>query len=75
MQRIYARTARVAQTNATVLLGGESESEKELIAQAVHFNSTRREECFVVVGCAALPSELIDNEVFDQTRDAYTSID
>lgn len=75
MQQIYSRTARAAQTDATVLLRGESGSGKELIARAVHFNSKRRERPFVVVDCAALPSELIENELFGHEKGAYTSAD
>jgi Nif-specific regulatory protein len=75
MQQVYERTARAAQTDATVLIRGESGSGKELIARAVHFNSQRRDQPFVVVDCAALPSELIENELFGHERGAYTSAD
>ena len=75
MQQVYERTARAAQTDATVLLRGESGSGKELIARAVHFNSKRSEQPFVVVDCAALPSELIENELFGHEKGAYTSAD
>ena len=75
MQQVYSHTARAAQTDATVLLRGESGSGKELIARAVHFNSKRREKPFVVVDCAALPAELIENELFGHERGAYTSAD
>ena len=75
MQKVYDRTARTAQTDATVLIRGESGSGKELIARAVHFNSKRRDQPFVVVDCAALPSELIENELFGHERGAYTSAD
>jgi Nif-specific regulatory protein len=75
MQRVYDRTSRAAQTDATVLIRGESGSGKELIARAVHFNSKRRDQPFVVVDCAAMPSELIENELFGHERGAYTSAD
>jgi Nif-specific regulatory protein len=75
MQAIYDRTARAARTEATVLVRGESGSGKELIARAVHFNSSRRDGPFVVVDCAALPADLIENELFGHTRGAYTGAD
>ena len=75
MQRVYDRTARAAKTDATVLIRGESGSGKELIARAVHFNSSRCDRPFVVVDCAALPPELIENELFGHERGAYTSAD
>jgi len=72
MRQIYDRTARAARTDATVLIRGESGSGKELLARAVHFNSSRRDRPFVVVDCAALPAELIENELFGHARGAYT---
>ena len=75
MQRVYERTERAARTDATVLIRGESGSGKELIARAVHFNSLRRDGPFVVVDCAALPPELIENELFGHIRGAYTGAD
>lgn len=75
MRRVYDRTARAARTDATVLIRGESGAGKELIARAVHFNSGRRERPFVVVDCAALPADLIENELFGHARGAYTGAD
>ncbi|MEL6341726.1 MAG: sigma-54-dependent Fis family transcriptional regulator [Myxococcota bacterium] len=75
MQRVYGRTARAARTDATVLITGESGTGKEAIARAVHFNSARRDRPFVVVDCAALPADLIENELFGHERGAYTSAD
>jgi len=73
MQDVYERTARAARTDVTVLLRGESGSGKELFAQAIHYNSDRREEPFVKVDCAALPETLIENELFGHEKGAYTS--
>jgi Nif-specific regulatory protein len=68
-------TARVATTEATVLLRGESGTGKELFARAVHVNSRRQAGPFVKIDCAALPSTLIENELFGHERGAYTGAD
>ncbi len=72
MQVVFDRTTRAARTDATVLVRGESGSGKEAIARAVHFNSPRREGPFVKVDCAALPHELIENELFGHEQGAFT---
>jgi Nif-specific regulatory protein len=63
---------RVAATEATVLLRGESGTGKTLLAQTIHDNSPRRGEPFVVVDCTTLPDGLIENELFGHERGAYT---
>ena len=75
MLAVFDRTARAAQSNATVLIRGQSGSGKEAIARAVHYNSPRRDQPFVKVDCAALPEQLIENELFGHERGAYTSAD
>lgn len=75
MRAAYDRTSRAARTEATVLVRGESGSGKEAIARAVHFNSPRREAPFVKVDCAALPAQLIENELFGHERGAFTGAD
>ncbi len=72
MRRIFRRTARAARSNATVLVRGESGSGKELIARAVHVNSPRRQAPFIKVDCAALPAQLIENELFGHEQGAFT---
>ena len=72
MRAVYARTARAARTNATVLVRGESGTGKELIARAVHDNSERRERPIVVVDLSALPAELVESELFGHARGAFT---
>ncbi len=72
MREVYDRTARAARTFATVLVRGASGSGKELIARALHAHSARRDGPFVKVDCAALPSQLIENELFGHERGAYT---
>ncbi len=62
----------VAATNTTVLIRGESGVGKELIADAIHFNSERKNKPFIKVNCAALPESLIESELFGHEKGAFT---
>lgn len=72
MQEVYKKVGRVAQTNATVLITGESGSGKELIAKIIHNNSLRRDAPFIKVNCGALPEGLLESELFGYERGAFT---
>src|SRR5207247_10005752 len=72
IKRAVAETQRVAQTEATVLLLGESGTGKGLFARAVHHPSKRRDKPFVAINCAAIPETLIENELFGHERGAFT---
>jgi len=72
MQSVYDLIDKVAPTNATVLIRGESGVGKELIADAIHFGSLRKKEPFIKVNCAALPDSLIESELFGHERGAFT---
>ncbi len=63
---------QVARNNSTVLIQGETGTGKELIARAIHINSQRRERAMVTVNCSALPTSLIEAELFGREKGAYT---
>jgi len=72
MQKVYGLMSLVAPSNATVLIVGETGTGKELIARGIHEASARREKMMVKVNCAALPSNLIESELFGYERGAFT---
>lgn len=72
MQEIYHLIAKVAPTDCTVLIYGQSGTGKELIARAIHFNSARREKPFVPVDCAVLSENLLESELFGHVRGSFT---
>jgi DNA-binding NtrC family response regulator/PAS domain-containing protein len=72
LQRVTARIARVAPTDSTVLITGETGTGKELIARAIHKRSLRGDRAFVSVNCAALSQSLIMSELFGHEKGAFT---
>jgi PAS domain S-box-containing protein len=72
LQMVLARAAKVAPTDSTVLIMGETGTGKELIARAIHKRSKRSERPFVGVSCAAIPSSLIMSELFGHEKGAFT---
>ena len=75
MAAVYEMIVRAAQTDATVLLHGETGTGKGLLARAIHVNSARREAPFVHVDCTTLPAALVESELFGHERGAYTGAD
>jgi two-component system response regulator HydG len=72
IRRLLASVPRVGQTESTVLVTGESGTGKELIAHAIHATSRRAQGPFVSVSCAALPENLLENELFGHVKGAFT---
>jgi two-component system, NtrC family, nitrogen regulation response regulator NtrX len=72
MQQVRALIARVAPTEARVLVTGESGTGKELVAAAIHEASARKGHPFVTVNCAAIPRDLVESEMFGHERGAFT---
>jgi DNA-binding NtrC family response regulator len=72
MQEVLATVARVAPTNSTVLLGGESGVGKDLIARAIHQHSRRASGPFVKINCTAIPENLLESELFGYEKGAFT---
>jgi DNA-binding NtrC family response regulator len=72
MQEVLATVERVAPTNSTILLGGESGSGKDLIARAIHQHSRRASGPFIKINCTAIPENLLESELFGYEKGAFT---
>jgi len=72
MQRVREQVLQVAAARSTVLIIGESGVGKELVAKAIHYNSSRRSAPFIAINCSAIPANLIESELFGHEKGAFT---
>ncbi|MCF8130208.1 MAG: sigma-54 dependent transcriptional regulator [Deltaproteobacteria bacterium] len=72
MQQIFRLVKRVAQSDSTVIINGESGSGKGLIARAIHRNSQRKDKPFITINCGAIPENLLESELFGHVKGAFT---
>ncbi|MBI2027581.1 MAG: sigma-54-dependent Fis family transcriptional regulator [Deltaproteobacteria bacterium] len=72
MRQVFEIIQKVASSNCTVLILGESGSGKELVASAIHYNSHRADKPFITVNCGAIPEALLESELFGHTRGSFT---
>ena len=75
MQEVFSMIKAVTDTNATVLITGETGTGKELVARAIHSNSSQRYGPFVAASCGALPETLLESELFGYEKGAFTGAD
>jgi len=72
MQEVFNTIRMVSRTHANILIAGESGTGKELVARAIHYDSNRAEKPFVIIDCAAIPSEIMESELFGHEKGAFT---
>ncbi|WP_163336767.1 sigma-54 dependent transcriptional regulator [Desulfopila sp. IMCC35008] len=72
MEKLFSQLSRIADSEASLLITGESGSGKELTAKAVHQNSRRKDNPLITINCAAMPGQLLESELFGHKKGAFT---
>ena len=72
IQKVFRLIEKACKTNITVSINGETGTGKELVAKSIHYNSKREKEAFVAINMAAIPSELVESELFGHEKGAFT---
>lgn len=72
MEELFLKLSRIADSEASLLITGESGSGKELTARAAHIHSRRKKQTLMTINCAAMPSQLLESELFGHTKGAFT---
>jgi two-component system response regulator PilR (NtrC family) len=72
MQKVFEFVKKISPTKTNVLISGDSGTGKELVAKAIHYNSPRRDNPFVILNCGAIPENLLESELFGHMRGAFT---
>lgn len=72
MQKVFQLIRQVASTNSNVIIYGKSGTGKELVAKAIHYNSSRKDKPFIAVNCSAIPESLLESELFGHEKGAFT---
>lgn len=72
MQQVYQKVALVAPKTSTILISGETGTGKEVVARAIHYNGPRKDQPLVCVNCAAIPDNLLEDELFGHVKGAFT---